>query len=179
MFKYRKFTDDEIKQICKNMVILIDTREQQTHIQEWLSHKDRCQFKKTKLDNGDFSFMLPAMPEYGLIEDMYFDKTIVIERKNSLDEISQNFTTNRARFEEELSTFKGKMVVLIEDSWDNLFLGKYTAKYNRQAFIGTLQAFEHRYGVTFKFMSNKASPVFIYTYFYYFLRSLLKGEQDG
>jgi len=82
---------------------------------------------------------------------------------------------NRTRFEEELATYKGKMVVVIEDSWDNLFLGKYNSKYNRKAFIGTLQSFEHRYGVTFKFMSKEAIPVFAFSYFYYFLRNKLNG----
>lgn len=176
MFKYRKFSDDEIKQICKNIVILIDTREKTSHIKEWLDYKNRCQYKTIKLDYGDYSFMVKAIPELGIIEDLYFDKSIVIEKKSSLDELSQNFTTNRARFEEELAMFKGKMVVVIEDTWDNLFTGNYQAKYNRKAYIGTLQAFEHRYNVPFKFMSSKAIPVFIYTYFYYYLRSLLKGE---
>jgi hypothetical protein len=177
MFKYRKFTDDEIKQICKNMVIICDTREKSTHIKEWLSYKNRCEFKDMKLDHADYSFMVKAIPELGILEDMYFDKIIAIERKNSLDELSQNFTKNRTRFEEELSMFKGKMVVIIEDSWDNLFTGTYSSEYNRQAFIGTLQSFEHRYGVSFKFMSEKAIPVYIFTFFYYFLRSTLKGEQ--
>jgi hypothetical protein len=176
MIQYRKFSDDEIKKICSNMIILIDSREKSDYVLKWCSHKNRCETKVMKLDQGDYSFMVKAVPELGITEDLYFDRKIVIERKNSLDELSQNFTKNRSRFEEELAMFKGKMDIVISDSWDALFMGRYSSNYNRQAFIGTLQSFKHRYNVNFQFMSDEAFPVFVYTNFYYYLRSLLKGE---
>ena len=177
MLEYRKFTDDQIKTICKNITILIDRREKSTIMEDWCSHKDRCKIEKVTLTQGDYSFKLSAMPEFGINEDLYFDKKIVVERKNSLDEISQNFTKNRTRFEEELATFNGKMTIVITDTWDNLFQGKYQSKYDRVSFIASIQSFTHRYGVTFEMMSEEAFPVFVYTYFYYYLRSILKGEQ--
>lgn len=177
MLKYRKFSDDDIKKICKNITILIDKREKSDLMEKWCSHKNRCNIEKITLSQGDYSFKLCAMPEYGINEDLYFDKEIVIERKNSLDEISQNFTKHRARFEEELAMFNGKMTVVITDTWDNLFMGKYQAKYDRVSFIASIQSFTHRYGITFEMMSEEAFPVFVYTYFYYYLRSILKGEQ--
>jgi ERCC4-type nuclease len=177
MIEYRKFTDIEIKKICKNICILIDSREKKCqNVKDWCSHKNRCEYKTIKLDNGDYSFMLKAMPEFGIIQDMYFDKKIVIERKNSLDEISQNFTKSRTRFEEEMATYSGKMIIVVEDKWDNLFLGNYKSKYNRISFIASVMAFEHRYGISFRFMSKEAFPIFIYGQFYYYLRSLLKRE---
>lgn len=176
MIQYRKFTDDEIKKICKNIVILIDTREKSDHVEKWASHKNRCETKRIKLDQADYSFMLKAMPEFGIDQDLYFDREIAIERKNSLDELAQNFTKNRSRFEEELAMFNGKLAIVVSDTWDNLFTGSYQSQYNRQAFIGTVQSFTHRYGVSFHMMSDLAFPVFVYTYFFYWLRSKLKGE---
>jgi len=177
MIKYRKFTDDEIKKICGSIIILIDKREKSTHVKEWCDHKSRCKYKDITLSQGDYSFYLEAMPEYGIMSDLYFDKDIVVERKNSLDEISQNMTKNRARFEEELAMFNGKMTIAIADTWDNLFQGKYKAQYDRKSFIASIMSFEHRYDVAFKFVSDEAFPVYIYAYFYYFLRELLKNGE--
>ena len=177
MLKYRKFTDDEIKKICGSIIILIDKREKSTYMKDWCNHKNRCKYKDFSLSQGDYSFMLPSNEEFGITHDMYFDREIVVERKNSLDEISQNFTKNRTRFEEELAMFNGKMTIAIMDTWDNLFMGKYDSKYDRRSFIASIMSFEHRYNVSFKFMTNEAFPVYVYGYFYYYLRSMLKGEQ--
>ncbi len=174
MLEYRRFTDKEIDLIIKSMVILIDRREKTSHIKEWLSYKNRCEYLDVTLSNGDYSFMVKAIPELGITEDLYFDKEICIEKKSGLDEISQNFTKHRSRFEHELSTYKGKMVILIEDTWTNLFQGNYKANYNRKSFIGSVMAFYHRYNVPFHFQKKEEMGVFIYTYFRYYLREKLK-----
>lgn len=174
--QYRKFNDKEIKQICKNMVILIDTREKSfKNISDWLEYKNRCEYKKIKLDNGDYSFMVKAIPELGITNNLYFDKKYVIERKKSLDELAGNFGKGRTRFEEELGTFKGKMDIVIQDSWDNLYQGIYNSDYGRKSFISTISSFEHRYDVSFKFISSEAIPVYIFSSCYYYLREMLKG----
>lgn len=177
MLEYRKFTDDEIKKICKNIVILVDKREKSTYVKDWCAHKNRCKTEDFTLEQGDYSFKLPAMPEYGITTDLYFDRKIAIERKNSLDEISRNFTDGRSRFKEEFAMFPGKMTVIINDTWTNLFMGKYKSGYNRVSFIGSVQSFSHRYDISFQFMTVEEFPVFVYTHFYYYLRSILKGEQ--
>ena len=176
MLEYRKFTKEEIESICKNIVILIDTREKRAeNVVQWCDYKNRYKYEFQKLDQGDYSFKVNAIPELGITNDLYFDKKVAVEKKNSLDELSQNFTTHRARFEEELSTHKGKLVVAINDSWDNLFQGNYKSQYNRRSFIGTMMSFWHRYDVPFIFVGEEALPVFISTYFHYYLKELLKN----
>jgi ERCC4-type nuclease len=176
MLNNRNFTDKDIDTILKNMVILVDTREKaNTHIAEWLEYKNRCEWIKMKLNNGDYSCMLKAMPEFGITHDLYFHNEFSIERKNSLDEISQNFTKNRTRFEEELATKKGQMIIAIEDDWTNLFQGNYQSKYDRRSFIASIMAFWHRYDVPFVFLDKEEIPVFIYTHMRYFLREKLKS----
>lgn len=175
MINNRNFSDKEIDEILKNMVILVDSREKSNaHIVEWMEYKNRCEFERMALPNGDYSCKLKAMPEFGINNDVYFHREFVIERKNSLDEISQNFTKHRTRFEEELATKKGKMIIAIEDSWTNLFQGNYSAKYNRRSFIGSVMAFWNRYDVPFVFLKSEEIGVFIYTQMRYFLREKLK-----
>lgn len=175
MLANRNFSDDDIDKILKNMRILIDTREKSNqHLKDWLDYKNRCGHERITISNGDYSCMLKACPEYGINEDLYFHKEFVIERKNSLDELSQNFTKHRARFEHELGTFKGKMIIAVEDSWTNLFQGNYNSKYNRKSFIGTVMAFTHRYDVSFNFLKKEEIGVFVYTQCRYFLREKLK-----
>lgn len=176
MLEYRKFTDDEIKKICKNIVILIDSREKKSqNVKDWCDYKNRYKYEVRKLDQGDYSFYLPAMPEFGITHDLYFDKKIVIEKKNSLDELSQNFTKHRARFEEELSMCPARMTIVVNDKWDNLFQQNYNAKYSHHSFIGSIMSFEHRYGVDFRFISTEGFPVFVCMQFYYYLREILKN----
>lgn len=177
MISNRNFSLEDIDNILKNMVILVDSREKSNkHILDWLDYKDRCEYQKITFSNGDYSCMLKACPEYGINEDIYFHKEFVIERKNSLDELSQNFTKNRARFEHELGTFNGRMIIAVEDTWSNLFQGNYSAKYNRKSFIGTTMAFTHRYGVSFNFLKKEEIGVYIYTQCRYYIREKLKNS---
>ena len=174
MLNYRNFSDKDINLILKNMVILIDKKEKTDHIKQWLSYKNRCEYMDFSLSQGDYSFMIKPVPELGITEELFFDRHICIEKKSGLDEISQNFTKHRARFEHELSAYPGKMVILIEDSWSNLFQGNYRANYNRKSFIGSVMAFYHRYDVPFHFQKKEEMGVFIYTFFRYWLRERLK-----
>lgn len=82
------------------MVILIDTREKEnSHITNYFDKKG-IKYKKQALEFGDYSFMLPQVD--GLTgNELYFHKEIIIERKNSLEELSGNLGKNRDRFEKE------------------------------------------------------------------------------
>ena len=78
------FTDKEIKELLKNLTILIDTREQKNHIQQWLTSK-KIKTKSKKLDYGDYSCFIP--PVEGITDrPLFFDRDIVIERKKDIDE---------------------------------------------------------------------------------------------
>jgi len=178
MLKNRKFTDDEIKKICSSLVVLIDRREKTSYMKDWCNHKSRCQYKEVTLSQGDYSFMLPANEEFGITHDLYFDREIVVEKKSGWDELSQNLTKNRSRFEEELAMFNGKMAILVLEPHDTLFMGTYTSKYDRKSFIASVMTFRHRYNVTFESVTSEAFPVWVYGYLYYYLRSVLKGEQN-
>lgn len=85
-----KFTDKELKEILKNLTILIDTREQANqHVIDFFEKK-KIPYKVKKLDYGDYGCMLPINSFEGQQREIYFDRDIVIERKNGIDEIAGN-----------------------------------------------------------------------------------------
>lgn len=95
-----KFTDKEIKELLKKIVILVDTREQENyHITSWFT-KRKIPFKVQKLDYGDYSAMLPAGTFEGQLRDIYFTDEIVIERKFCIDELAMNLKDKKTNINE-------------------------------------------------------------------------------
>ncbi len=85
-----KFTLDEIKKLSKSMVVLVDSREKENrHILDYFD-KHSIAHQPSKLDYGDYSFMLPSPGPSPSQEDVYFHREIVIERKSGLEELSGN-----------------------------------------------------------------------------------------
>lgn len=169
------YTDKEIEQLCKSITILVDTREKESHIIEWLDKK-KIPWKHKALTNGDYSFMVPKNTELNIDRDLYFDKEIMVERKRSLDEIGSNFTTYRTRFEEEMATFSGKKYLLLENStYDQIVNQNYRNKLSPKAFLASVHTFNHRYNLEFVYMpDSKYSAQWIYLTFVYYLKHYLR-----
>lgn len=169
------YTEQEIKQILKSITILVDTREQKNdHILTYLKGKS-ITYKSYKLDFGDYSAMIPANKELGIVRDIYFDKQIIIERKNSLEELSQNLAQHRERFESEWLRAKDcRKILLIErGSYEDIFNNAYGTNFKPASYFGSLLSFQHRYGLNITFMGKEYSAQYIYGTFYYFLREQL------
>ncbi|MGL5459218.1 MAG: ERCC4 domain-containing protein [Cetobacterium sp.] len=95
-----KFNKKELDNILKNLVVLVDTRENaNTHITSWLDKK-KLKWKNQKLDYGDYSCYLPSGTFEGQTRDIYFTDSIVIERKFCIDEIAMNLKDNKTNIEE-------------------------------------------------------------------------------
>lgn len=178
MINRRKYSDKEIEEIMKHIVILIDTREQcpDNHIKNYFdSHK--VEYKDMALPAGDYSFMLKAIPELGIEHDMYFYNDVVIERKHNLDELSSNFAQERARFNSEWSRMRAnRKYLLIENaSYDDIVNHNYRTKYSEKSYLGSIHSFNSKYGVEIVFMPDQAySPIYIYGVCSYYLRYLIK-----
>lgn len=171
------YTDKEIRELIKSLVILADSREQDhQHIIDFLTKK-KIQTKSKKLDFGDYSFFLPKNEELCINRDIYFDKVIVIERKGSLSELAGNLTADRERFEKELIRKKdSKMHLLIEGGdWLKINQGMYSSEYKPQSFLATLYAYMARYNISIDFTTKELAGQFIYSTFYYFLREYLNN----
>lgn len=171
-----KYTDKEIGQIVKSMVILTDTREKcNAHIIDWLDKK-KVPHKSKALSNGDYSFYIPSNPELNIDRDLYFDREIMIERKGSLEELSGNFSQQRARFEEEMATHAGLKYLLVENAdYQSVVDGKYNTNFSSKAYLASLHTFNQRYGIQIMFMPDPAySGWFMYGVFTYYLKNMLR-----
>jgi len=167
----RHYTDKEITELLKQMVIVCDTREQENgHVTGYLD-KRKVAHMSRKLDTGDYSAM---------IGDMTLEHEVVVERKNSLDELASNMV-DRIRIEDEFTRAKAsgiKVFLLVENaSWTDIFLQNYRSKYAVNSFIGTLLAWQIRYNITVTFCKSTESGQIIYGILYYAAREALKkGE---
>lgn len=129
-----KFTDKELNKIIKNMAVIVDTREQNNnHIIDFFEEK-KIKYIVKKLDFGDYSCMLSAGSFEGQQRDIYFDRSIVIERKAHIDELAGNLRDDGARIKAELAhlnKYNVKYNFYIEDPnyFENIRLGNYRSQY--------------------------------------------------
>jgi ERCC4-type nuclease len=175
MLEKYKYTDTEIKQILSSINILVDSREQQNiHILKYFDDK-KIPYIVKKLDFGDYSCCINAIPELSIPRSLFFDRQICIERKNSIDELVGNFADDRDRIESEFLRHKGKMQLVIEDSsYKDIYEGNYQSKYATKSLLATMHTFSQRYDIPFIFLDKEYTARYIYYTFYYYLRNLIK-----
>lgn len=171
----RRVTDTQLKEILSSMKICFDTREQDVHVKEELEKKGIV-CERRKLDYGDYTFIVPKNKEIGIFDDLYGDDILVFERKKSLDELANNLSNERDRFEYELQR-KGnaRFVLIVENgSFEDIKKHKYQSLYNPKSYLGTLYSFMARYNMSVVFLKRDEVSEYIYMSCYYLLRELIK-----
>ena len=129
------FTDKEIKKILNSMVVIVDSREQNNqHILDFFNKKS-IPYKVIKNDYGDYTAMIPKGTINAFTCDIYFDRDIAIERKNSIDEIAGNLKDEAYRLKKELAhmnMYDIKYFFFVEDKdfHFNLRNGNYRSQYD-------------------------------------------------
>lgn len=164
-------TDREKSDIMKDMVILTDTREQKNgHILDYFDCIGATH-REEKLETADYTFILPNYP------DLNLDGAILIEKKNSLDEIAGNFTRDRERFVREFERIQEEHLHLVIEgaSWKKLLNGNYRSQFHPKSFMASLITFNVRYGCPVWFVNRDESPVLIYNLLYYELKEHLNN----
>lgn len=178
MFELYHYTQKEIDEILKSITILVDTREHEgcnNHILNYLDAK-KVPWKKSKLNYGDYSFYIPKNEELNIYRDLYFDKQIMVERKNSLDELASNISKERERIKKELALAPENKIMIIENAnYFDLINGNYRSEYSPKSFNGTIFSFWHEFNFPIIFMPDpKYTGAFIRWYFQYYLRNIIK-----
>jgi len=172
-----RFKKNELKELLKNMVVVIDSREKKyNHIEKYLDRK-QVNHRVNKLDFGDYTAELPAIEQLGVNRPLHFNDSIAIERKANLEELSQNCTQRREQFENELRRAgSAKLILMVEDKngYENILRHNYETELNPKAYLATLQTYRHRYQLEIVFIDPKLSGNFIYYTLYYFLREYFK-----
>ena len=164
---HKHLSDKELTEALKGLTIICDTRERDTHCEEYFKrNKIPCVVRK--LDTGDYSCA---------IGDLSFERDIVVERKHNLDEICGNFTTQRERFEREFLRAKAygtKVHLIVENaSWTDVFLGNYRSRLPPKSLVGSLLSWMVRFNVTVTFCKPEETAKIIYGIFYYFVREVM------
>lgn len=164
----RHYTEKELAEELNNLCVICDTREQRgEHISSYLD-KNKIKSVVRKLDTGDYSVELNGET---------FERRVAIERKHGLDEICNNLTADRDRFEREFLRAKAygtKIFLVIEDSTlDDIYLHNYRSKMSPKSLLGSLLAWQVRFNVTVIFAKRDNVPKIIHGILYYFVRECL------
>jgi len=159
--------------VLDNMEIVCDTREKENwHIRGAFTELGGKYTIET-LKTGDYACRINGEIQTGLL----------IERKNSLDELATNITTHQARFERELqraADSQSKLILLVErGNYDGLFERNYRAKVSDKAFQTTLFTYQERYGLETVFIAPQHAGRYIFNRFYYHIREGLKQKTGG
>ena len=170
----------EIDDALASMVIIYDTREQPTSALMRRLSAFPCETRREMCGFGDYSAAC-TLPDGS---EMSLNGVVAVERKMSLDELSRNFTASRERFAREFKRATengGKLYLLVEEaSWDKIFAGRYKTKFNKEAYIASLMAWQARYGTQILFCSAEISPMMIYKVLRYELKERLERMcEDG
>ena len=129
-------TDREIQRAVDSMVILVDTREQDTEaLQQRLSTLGHP-YRREALESADYGV------EYDTADGTTVRLPVAVERKMSLDELATCFTSDRERFFREMERlFEAgiKTYLLVEKaSWEKVQKGDYRSKMGASSMLGSL-----------------------------------------
>lgn len=135
----------ELHRAVKGIEICVDTREHDNAALKWRLEQMKCPTYRAALNVGDYAarFPLPGGGWYDLAD------RCVVERKQSIDEISGNLGRNRERFIREFDRAKEKgtrIYLLIENSsFGQIYRHEYGSRMNEESIIGSLLALLARY----------------------------------
>jgi len=172
--KMYKYSDKDIKQMIKQMSILIDSREKANgHITDYFE-KNHIPYETTTLSYGDYSCKIPTSTG-----DIYFHNDIVVERKNSLEELSGNLTRDRERFEREFLKAGNdgcKVYLMVEDmgGYSSIINHSYKTEFKPNAYMASLKAWETRFNLNVQFIDKQYAGYFILSTIQYFVKESLK-----
>lgn len=174
MQKYNHF---EIEKMLDSMVVLYDTREQDTPALHRRLEGLNRPFEREMLDYGDYSCKFTKLDG----EVISIANKVVIERKMSVDELCGCFTKSRARFEREFLRAKedgARIHLLVENAtWENILTGKYRSQINPSSLTASILAWSERYNMIPVFCKAESSGRLIERILHYSLKGMLdRGE---
>ena len=155
----------------KSIVIICDTREQKNeHIIKFLDEAG-IKHVSEKLNSADYSFYLEGHSDLGM------DRSVLIEKKNSLSEIAGNFTKDRGRFKREFERLSGEHIhLVIEDAtWRKVRNKSWRSAFSSSAMAASILTWQIRYTCPVWFVGVDESPLLIYNIIKYEVFEKLKN----
>lgn len=163
------------KAIVDEIIVLIDSREKlPNHITKAFDTFG-VKWEVKKLHSGDYSAYVPKNESLGLDEDINLEDIVCVERKMSAEEISNNLSNQKARFEREFERAKCKIIIMIENTtYKDIATNNYKTQLTPKQFLGLLHSFSDTYEAPFIFVDKEMSALFIYNIFKYKIKNILK-----
>lgn len=132
----------EAEECLRNMVYIIDRREQATQaLDKRLEYLQP--YERETVNAGDYTAktLLP--------DGTWFYLPVCVERKMSISEIAGNFCRERERFRAEFNRARDaeiRLYILIErSSWESAYSGAYRSQMKPQSLIASLMTWMARY----------------------------------
>lgn len=172
-------TPFELRDALDGMVVLVDTREQDTARLRARLKDMGCSYERQKLDFGDYSAKFP-LPDGGWLD---LSSAVCVERKMSMDELCNCFCKDRKRFEREFLRAKGadaKTYLLLENAtWEKAYNGDYRSQMSSRSFVGSLCAWLARYNCQLLMCEPETSGKLIRDLLYREGKERLEAMEDG
>lgn len=168
----------DVRDALASLVILLDTREQDTDRLRARLMQTGLPYERKKLDFGDYSakVLLPCGDWHE------FAGEFSIERKMSLDELCQCYTRDRPRFEREFERARSagaKIYLLVENaSWEMIYAGKYCSHMASPALVASVLAWLARYDCQIVFCKAETSGYLIRDIIYREAKERLLNYED-
>nr|DAH04995.1 MAG TPA: ERCC4 domain protein [Caudoviricetes sp.] len=147
----------EVSRALKNLMLIVDTREQDTDRLRRRIRQTGLSFVRQKLDFGDYS----AKTTLDNGTEFDISSSVSIERKMNLDELCTCYCKGRKRFTREFERAKSagaKVYLLIENAnWEKAYNGSYRSKMSPQALTASLFAWLARYDCQIIFCKEETS----------------------
>ena len=177
-------TKKKKKKALESMVILVDTREQQTDRAAKRYARFGCPYRRATLSYGDYGYTCQLPDGRWLYDESAAIRCrAVVERKMNLDELAACLGRERARFEREFIRAQeagARIFLLVENaSWEKLISGKYRSQMNPKALLASVAAWTIRYDLNLMFCREETSGILIREILYRDLKERLeRGELD-
>lgn len=163
----------DLEQTLESMTVLVDTRERPTGYSEKRYAQFGRPYRREKLNVGDYSAEF-TKPNGEIIS---LKDSVVVERKNSIDELCMCFTSERGRFEREfLRAQKGsiKVYLLVENAtFESIYNGKYRSRMSPNSLVASILAWLARYNCVLIFCKAETSGKLIHDILHYEMRESL------
>lgn len=163
----------EVKAALKSMIILWDTREQQTPRARKRMEQVQVPIERVALSFGDYSAKCDALD----LRD-----SVAIERKMDLTELAHCYCQDRKRFTREFERAKelgAKLYLLIENgSLDDAYSGHYRARVHPASLTASMLAWLARYDCQILFCSANNTGKVVHDVLYRELKERLEEMPD-
>lgn len=144
----------EIESALEGMVVLVDTREQDTPaLRERVKYFGK--YERKALAAGDYSAKIP------LPGGEWFFLPVAVERKMDFDELANCYCRARGRFKREFDRAQAagiKLYLLIEGgSWEDAYSGAYRSHMKPQSLVASMLAWLARYDCQILFCGKQTT----------------------